>query len=90
MINILVLEDDAVLNKSVCTYLNDSGFTAKGFLNANNAYDAMNGGMFDLIISDIMMPGIDGFDSVYVGQGRSACQAEGIPAGDRRLHGKAH
>ena len=26
MINILVLEDDAVLNKSVCTYLNDSGF----------------------------------------------------------------
>lgn len=41
MINILVLEDDAVLNKSVCTYLNDSGFSAKGFLNANDAYDAM-------------------------------------------------
>lgn len=62
MINILILEDDAVLNKSVCTYLNDSGFSAKGFLNANDAYDAMNGGMFDLIISDIMMPGIDGFE----------------------------
>lgn len=62
MINILILEDDAVLNKSVCTYLNDSGFTAKGVLNANDAYDAMNGSLFDLIISDIMMPGIDGFE----------------------------
>lgn len=62
MTNILVLEDDAVLNKSVCTYLNDSGFSAKGFLNANDAYDAMSGGLFDLIISDIMMPVIDGFE----------------------------
>lgn len=62
MINILVLEDDAVLNKSVCTYLNDSSFSAKGFLNANDAYDAMVGTLFDLIVSDIMMPEIDGFE----------------------------
>lgn len=62
MINILVLEDDAVLNKSVCTYLNDSGFSAKGFLNANDAYDAIVGTLFDLIVSDIMMPEIDGFE----------------------------
>ena len=62
MINILVLEDDAVLNKSVCTYLNDSGFSAKGFLNANDAYDAMVGTLFDLIVSDIMMPEIDSFE----------------------------
>lgn len=62
MINILVLEDDAVLNKSVCTYLNDSGFSAKGFLNANDAYDTMVGTLFDLIVSDIMMPEIDGFE----------------------------
>ena len=35
MINILVLEDDVKLNQIVCTYLNDSGFHAKGCLNAN-------------------------------------------------------
>lgn len=30
MVHILVLEDDAKLNQTVCTYLNDSGFSAKG------------------------------------------------------------
>lgn len=62
MINILVVEDDAALNQIVCTYLNDSGFHAKGCLNANAAYDEMYNNMYELIISDIMMPGIDGFE----------------------------
>lgn len=62
MIKILVLEDDARLNQTVCTYLNDSGFQAKGCLNANAAYDEMYNNLYDLIISDIMMPEIDGFE----------------------------
>lgn len=62
MIKILVLEDDAKLNKIVCTYLNDSGFQAKGCLSANDAYDEMYNNLYDLIISDIMMPKVDGFE----------------------------
>lgn len=62
MIHILVLEDDAVLNRTICTFLNDSRFEAKGFLNANDAYDAMYGTIYELIISDIMMPEVDGFE----------------------------
>lgn len=62
MIHILVVEDDVQLNKIVCTYLNDSGFQAKGCLNANDAYDEMYNNMYELIISDIMMPKIDGFE----------------------------
>lgn len=62
MINILVVEDDTKLNKVVCTYLNDSGFHAKGCLNANDAYDEMYNNLYELIISDIMMPKIDGFE----------------------------
>lgn len=62
MINILVVEDDMKLNQIVCRYLNDSGYAAKGCLNPQEAYEAMYGQLFDLIISDIMMPGIDGFE----------------------------
>ena len=63
MFQILVIEDDLELNKTVCSYLNQNGYEAKGCLNANEAYDAMYGGaLFDLILSDIMMPGVDGFE----------------------------
>lgn len=62
MVHILVLEDDAKLNQAVCTYLNDSGFAAKGCLSANDAYDEMYNQLYDLIISDIMMPEVDGFE----------------------------
>ena len=62
MINILVVEDDAKLNGLVCTYLNDSGFAAKGCMRASEAYDLMYNNLYDLIISDIMMPEIDGFE----------------------------
>lgn len=62
MIHILVVEDDKKLNQIVCAYLNDSGFYAKGCLNANDAYDEMYNNLYELIISDIMMPEIDGFE----------------------------
>lgn len=62
MFQVLVVEDDQELNRTVCAYLNQNGYQALGCLNANAAYDAMYGGtLFDLIISDIMMPGVDGF-----------------------------
>ena len=61
MVHILVVEDDKSLNQLVCTYLRDSGFAATGCLNVQDAYDEMYNSLYDLIISDIMMPGVDGF-----------------------------
>ena len=62
MVNILVVEDDVKLNQIVCTYLNDSGFHTKGCLNAKEVYDEMYDNLYELIISDIMMPESDGFE----------------------------
>ena len=64
MFKILVVEDDATLNRSVCAFLNMNGYEAAGCLNAAEAYDAMYETVFDLIVSDIMMPGIDGFEFI--------------------------
>lgn len=62
MFKILVVEDDKELNQSVCAYLSQQGYEAVGCLNANDAYNEMYGNLFDMIISDIMMPGIDGYE----------------------------
>lgn len=62
MFQILVIEDDPDLNRTVCDFLNRSGYAATGCLGAEAAYDAMYEKVFDLIVSDIMMPGIDGYE----------------------------
>ena len=62
MFKILVVEDDRDLNHTVCAFLNSSGYQAIGCLNGADAYDALEEHMIDLIVSDIMMPGIDGFE----------------------------
>jgi len=62
MFKILVVEDEKDLNRTMCSFLSRCGYEAVGALNANEAYDEMYGQIFDLIISDIMMPGIDGYE----------------------------
>ncbi|WP_172209620.1 response regulator transcription factor [Lactococcus hodotermopsidis] len=62
MFKILVVEDDIKLNKIVCAQLTAHGYAATGCLRANAAYEEMYNKPYDLIISDIMMPEIDGFE----------------------------
>ena len=62
MVHILVVDDDVTLNQNVCRYLNDCGFHAVGAVSAQEAFEEMYNTLYDLIISDIMMPGMDGFE----------------------------
>ena len=62
MFKVLVVEDDRELNSQVCTYLKQNGYEAVGCLNANDAFNTLYNDLFDLIVSDIMMPGMDGFE----------------------------
>ena len=62
MVHILVVEDDERLNKLVCTFLSDNGFSATGCMTVNDAYDEMYNNLYEMIISDIMLPGTDGYE----------------------------
>ena len=62
MFKILVVEDDRDLLHAAVAHLNQNGYQAVGCLSASDAYDAMENTSFDMIISDIMMPEIDGFE----------------------------
>ncbi len=62
MFKILVVEDDKELNRSVCAFLNQKGFETTGCFCADEAYEAMYESVFDIIVSDVMMPKTDGFE----------------------------
>lgn len=62
MVYILIVEDDANFNNVVCSYLNNNGYTAVGCHSAAQALDQMEKMSFDMIISDIMMKNMDGFE----------------------------
>ena len=64
MVHVLVVEDDVKLNQIVCASLNAAGYAAHGCLNAREAFDVLYSGSMDVIVSDIMMPGTDGFELV--------------------------
>lgn len=62
MFHILVVEDDAELRELFCTVLSDNGYTAIPAADGIAAFDVLDNTYIDLIISDIMMPRMDGYE----------------------------
>lgn len=64
MFNILVVEDDKNLRKLIVTYLKRSGYNYFEAINGEDALNVLDKNYIDLIISDVMMPNMDGFELV--------------------------
>ena len=60
MLSVLVVEDDATLNKMICTKLRLEGFNPIPAFNGIEALDITRDHYVDLVLTDIMMPGMDG------------------------------
>lgn len=64
MFKILIAEDDRELRQLFVHVLTKNGYSVKGVTNGREALDALDTDYFDLIISDIMMPELNGYDLV--------------------------
>ena len=61
LVKILVVEDDRNFNDLIATILRQNGYTVQGAENPPAAYDLLQSEQFDLVLSDIMMPQVDGY-----------------------------
>lgn len=57
---ILLLEDEVMLNESICEYLESEGHKIHTFLDGNDAFKSLKENSYDLLILDINVPGVDG------------------------------
>ena len=64
MFKILIAEDDRELRQLFQHVLTKNGYAAVGVSNGEEALAAMDTSYYDLIISDIMMPKLDGYELV--------------------------
>ena len=64
MLKVLIAEDDRELRQLFSHVLTKNGYSVKGVTNGKEALDAIDVEYFDIIISDIMMPIIDGYELV--------------------------
>ena len=62
MLKILIAEDDYELRRLFAHVLIKNGYIVKEVGNGKEAMDALDAEYFDLIISDIMMPVMDGYE----------------------------
>lgn len=60
--NILLVDDEPGLREAVQAYLEDSGFTVHVASNATQGWEMLQQVAPELVISDIMMPQVDGYE----------------------------
>lgn len=64
MFNILVVEDNADMRELFCIVLSDSGYHAIPAVDGVDALEVMEKEYIDLVIADIMMPNMDGYELI--------------------------
>lgn len=62
MARVCVVDDEELMRDSVATILKRAGHSVEAFDDPHDALEAARGGSFDLIVTDLKMPGMSGVD----------------------------
>jgi signal transduction histidine kinase len=65
---ILIVDDESALMKSLCDTLGDHGYETIGCNSGKTALEALGSTKFDLLLTDLMMPGMDGIALLQTAQ----------------------
>lgn len=63
--NILVVEDEKNLNDAMCHVLTEDGCHAKAAYDGKAGYELAKTGEYDVVVLDVMLPEMDGFEVVH-------------------------
>ena len=61
MLRILIAEDDPDIQELLQTYLSEEGYDTIPAMDGEQALERFHGGQIDLVLLDLMMPGLDGY-----------------------------
>jgi len=59
---ILLLEDDIILQEIIEEFLVERGYDVESFFDGEKALDAIGAGSYDMLLLDVNVPNIDGFE----------------------------
>lgn len=62
MIKMLLIEDDKQLNDSICFFFRSENYDIDGCFCADEAFKLMEDKKYDIVLTDVMLPSVDGFE----------------------------
>ena len=77
--NVLVVEDERNLADAIVRILSDAGYNAEAVYDGTSGLTSAKSGLYDAIVLDVMLPGLNGYEVVQTCRPRCSCARRSTP-----------